>query len=143
MHKTLIAAALLGAVALTGCTDTTAAPADTVTVTEAPEPEYTPEPEPDAEPAVSDDEIGAITFATLLKSEYPGDFGLVPDDMLADLGRSICTAYDGGSDVFDLAMVAMNEGYSAEASAYMVGAAGPSFCDYNTADMQAEFNNLG
>lgn len=83
--------------------------------------ERSPEPPPD-------ESISGQAFVAALQSEYPGEFGLVPDKELVSMGQSVCSAFDGGMSFAEAVEIGVSSGYSYPVSGYIIGASIGAMC---------------
>lgn len=67
-------------------------------------------------------------FASLMRTEYPGDFGVLEDEQIVALGRGTCSMFDAGVTWEEGALTGMNAGYDADVVGFLYGAAITAFC---------------
>ncbi len=82
----------------------------------------------DSLPDESRDVLAESVFPTLMRDAYPSEFGTVGDDLLNELGRSVCNGLDSGMDFQMMLEAGVDQGYSYGASGYLLGAAISGFC---------------
>lgn len=130
IKKLAIAVAPL-ALVLTACAS--GSPEATVTVTATatetetrPAPEPEPEPEPDTGVEDMSESEKDETYLLLLSTKV-NTFG-IDEDVLTELGRTICMSLDRGMDVESVYMVAKSSGLTNDEAAAIIAAAIVVYC---------------
>lgn len=138
MRKTIVTATVVLLAALTGCASEEPAPetsdaASPVQIEAPPSEEAEPTEnsyDSATEYGVSDAQVDEL-FTSMLRTEFPSDFGPVDDDTLVGLGKAACSGLTESQSFATMVRLGVREGYSVEVVSSLLGFSIGAYCPEN------------